>query len=245
MATMNTAFVSEWDTSHFGFKVAKLNLAMPTDISAALEFCVREGVVLLICRCNTHDTPSAHLLEQQGFLLMDTIVDSCIDLTKWKMPVEVDLSGIRWYREGDEKAIASIAREAFKGYMGHFHNDPKLAPEKSDSLYVEWAHNSCFDENLAAGVVVAELEGDVVGFLSIVPPKDGKGDFGIGGMSTRAQGKGIFPKLYFLSFEWLKSQGVTWVQDKTVVNNYAELRVLIKVGMRPFNSLYTFHKWFA
>ena len=240
---MNAAFISEWDTNHFGFKVAKLNVSSPKEILPSLEFCIREEVVLLICRCDTNDTPSTHLLEQQGFLLMDTIVNSCLDLTTWKMPVNTDLSGIRWYGEGDIAAIAAIAQKAFTGYIGHFHKDPRLAPDKPDSLYVQWAYNSCYDKNLAAGVVVAELEGEVVGFLSIVPPCDGKGDFGIGGMDPNAQGKGIFPKLYLFSFDWLKSQGVTWVQDKTVVNNYAELKVLIKVGMRPFNSLYTFHKW--
>jgi hypothetical protein len=240
---MNTPFISDWDTNHFGFKVAKLNVATPNEIPQALEFCTKEEVVLLIYRCNTNDTPSTHLLEQQGFLLMDTIVDSCLDLATWRMPVDTDLSGIRWYREGDAASIVTIAEKAFKGYIGHFHKDPKLDPDKSDSLYAKWAYNSCYDKSLAAGMVVAELEGEVVGFLSIVPPKDGKGDFGIGGMSPNTQGKGIFPKLYLFSFDWLKSQGVTWVQDKTVVNNYAELKVLIKVGMRPFNSLYTFHKW--
>jgi hypothetical protein len=240
---MNTAFISEWDTNHFGFKVAKLNVASPEEILPALHFCTKEEVVLLICRCNTNDNPSVHLLEQQGFLLMDTIVDSCLDLTTWKMPVDTDLSGIRWYREEDIAGIVAIAQKAFTGYISHFHKDPRLDPDKSDSLYVQWAYNSCYDKSLAAGVVVAELEGEVVGFLSIVPPSDGKGDFGIGGMSPNAQGKGIFPKLYLFSFDWLKSQGVTWVQDKTMVNNYAELKVLIKVGMRPFNSLYTFHKW--
>jgi len=240
---MSKAFVSQWDSDHFGFKVAKLTVSSSEEILPSLEFCMKQEVVLLVCRCDTADIPSVHLMEQLGFLLMDTIMNSCIDLTTWKMPSTADLSGIRWHSEDDIGAITAIAEKAFTGYISHFHKDPRLAQDKCDSLYVQWAYNSCYDTNLASGMVVAELEGEVVGFLSIVPPSGGRGDFGIGAMDPKAQGKGIFPKLYYFSFDWLKTEGVKWVQDKTVVNNYAELKVLIKVGMRPFESLYTFHKW--
>jgi hypothetical protein len=237
-------YTSDWDTNHFGFKVAKAAVYSPANVKKVLDFCINEKVKFLVCRVPIQQIDAIHELENSGFLLMDTVINSCLDLAKWQPPSPLDLSIIRWGEEKDVDAVVRITREAFKNHIGHFHNDTKLDKEKCIAIYTEWARKSFHDRNLSVGVAVAEVGGEVAGYLTIAPPIDGKGDFGVGCVAPDKQGRGIFPKVYYFCLIWLKSQGATWVQDITQSTNYPELKVLMNVGFRPFESIGTFHRWF-
>jgi ribosomal protein S18 acetylase RimI-like enzyme len=185
-----------------------------------------------------------HELENYDFLLMDTVINTNLDLRKWQPPSPLDLSMIRWGEEKDVEIVMRITRDAFKNHIGHFHNDTRLDKEKCTAIYVEWARNSFHDRNLSVGVAIAEVGGNVAGYLTITPPVNSEGDFGVGCVAPEYQGRGIFPKVYYFCLTWLKSQGVNLVQDITQSTNYPELKVLMNVGFRPFESICTFHKWF-
>ena len=62
---MNLIEGSEWDTNHFGFKVARMNKITFEELQPALKECVDSGVKLLIHRCSTEDFHYIHQLGRQ------------------------------------------------------------------------------------------------------------------------------------------------------------------------------------
>jgi len=241
---MNLIEILEWDTNHFGFKVARMNTATPEELQPALDSCAALGVKLLIHRCNTDNPRFVHQLERHGFELMDTNVRYCLSLADTQVTSVPGPAIIRPCLNTEANNVAAIARDAFAGYIGHFHNDPRLDRAKCDALYIEWARNLCLDQNLADLVLLAEMEGKIVGFDSHKIIKGKVADGILSGVSPQAQGRGIRKALMIASNNWCKSHGLERMEEGVDVNNYGIQRVLASLGFRMYASLYTFHRWF-
>ena len=237
------AFISDWDTNHFGFKVAKANVASVEEVLPTLDFCNGESIKLLISRVPSDNTSLIHELQRCGFLLMDGLIKYRLDLANANTNTTLDLSIIRSYKDGDAESITNIALRAFRGYIDHFHKDPKLDTTKCDLLYAQWGYNSCFDKSLAEKVLVAEVEKKVIGFAGIILTEPRVGDFGLVGVSPKAKGRGIYRKLYLASIDWCRSQGLNYLETKTQFGNYAVQKVWGDLGFRVCSFFYTFHKW--
>lgn len=241
---MNLIEILEWDTNHFGFKVARMNAATSEELQPALDSCAALRVKLLIHRCNTDNLHFVHQLERQGFELMGTNLRYCLNLADTQITYVPGPAIIRPCRNTETNDVAAIARIAFTNYTGHFHNDPRLDRAKCDALYVEWARNSCLDQNLADLVLVVEMEGKIVGFDSHKIIKGKVADGVISGVSPQAQGKGIRKALMVAGINWCKSRGLERMEEGVDANNYRIQRVLVSLGFRMYASFYTFHKWF-
>lgn len=241
---MSSPRISEWDSNHFGFKVAKADITSLAEILPALKFCSKEKVKLLICRCDASHISHVHLLEKQGLRLMDTLVRYHLNLADVQLtPVSGSVT-IRPYQKEDIESIAGIAETAFTGYFSHFHSDPKLDAAKCDALYIQWATNSCYDKSVAQEVLVAETDGEMAGFITIemIGPK--VGDLALSAVHPKAQGKGIYRKLIISGVNWCKSEGLDRVETGTQVNNHVVQKVWSDLGFRLSGSFYTLHGWF-
>ena len=69
-----------------------------------------------------------------------------------------------------------MATEAFRGYYGHCHADQRLDRAKCDEVYRDWALRSCLSRDVADQVLVAVLDGSIVGFgdLRLNTPEEGE-----------------------------------------------------------------------
>ena len=236
----------DWDTRHFGFKVAKMHAISRQDVQEGLRICQRNGVRLLIHRCGSEDYIHVHTLEDLGFRLMAGFMRYRQQVPDGD-PLEIKFPGVlRFARPEDEESVGRIAAAAFAGWGSHFHNDPRLDRAKCDGVYIEWARNSLHDRRLADHVVVAELEGSVAGFGASKVVKGNVCQNPMAAVSPAFQRRGVLKAMTAYSFNWAKSRNLKWIEGATVLSNYRALRVVARFGLgfEIFETGYTFHKWF-
>lgn len=240
----NKVFISKWDTNHFGFKVAKTDMTSVKEILPAESFCSKKGVKLLIIRVATDNTSIVHKLQEQGTGLMDTNLRYYLSLASIQVMPVLGPAVIRSCLKADANNVSTVAKAAHAGYIGHFHNDPRLDRNKCDALYTEWAKNLCLDQNLANLVLVAEIEGKIVGYDSHKLINTNVADGVLSGVSPLTQKKGIRKALVVASNNWCKSHGLERMEEEVSINNYRMQSILIGSGFKLYAAEYIFHKWY-
>lgn len=235
--------ISEWDTKHFGTKIAKLPyLEDPSYIKKAIQESIDNDVKLLINRCPTGDFQWIHELERKGFLLMDTIVYYTLDLVNFQIP-ETKYEA-RTATKKDIPAIKSIAKDSFTGYISHFSADPKLDKSKCYEVYEQWAVNSLHDRHLADHVVLVEIEGVLAGFNTIKLKDNGRtGDGRLSAVNPAFRRQGVYTDVVVNSLKWMRSKGCTKSERSTQITNISSQNTFIKLGYYLDRSYYTFHLW--
>ena len=235
--------ISEWDTNHFGFKIAKLPyLNNLSSIKKGIQESIHHNVRLLITRCPTSDFKWIHELELRGFQLMDTIVYYTLNLADFKIPDTKYYS--RPATENDIPAIRSIARDSFKDYVSHFSANPKLDKKKCAEVYELWAVNSFHDRNLADYILIVEIEGMVAGFNTIKLKDNGKtGEGRLSAVHPLYRNMGVYTGVIIHGLKWMLSQGCIKSERSTQITNISSQKTYTKLGYNLDCSYYTFHLW--
>lgn len=230
----------------FGVRVALLDMVMIAEVGEILERCRAENVRLLIVRCATDDVPTVHALETAGCQLMDTLLYFRRSLTGGALPTPVpaDRVVIRPARPEDAPRVEEIAADAFRGYGGHFHADPRLDRAACDAVYTSWARASVLSREVADEVLVAEAGDKVAGFLTLKFTASEIGEGPLYGVATEFQGRGLGRAMMAYGLHWFRERGAAWMQMSTQVTNTRSQRVWIRLGFEPSHSYYTFHRWF-
>jgi GNAT superfamily N-acetyltransferase len=219
-------------------------MSLTTDLlPQIMDFCLSERVCFLIARCSTQDLPAAWTMERLGFCLMETLVYFRRDLKRQPLPERRDVL-IHSAMPDDVDAVRQIAREAFRGYDGHYHADPRLERSACDDLYVDWAVRSCSQKDLADEVLIAEQEGERLGFLTLKLLETGDADGRLYAVVPRDQGRGIGQALLVDGLYWCLEHGMRGMVISTQITNLASQGSWVRVGFAPYQSFYTFHKWF-
>lgn len=244
-----TVQLSALDEARFGIKTARAALAAPADVADVLAFCQARQVVLLIARCAAAALPTVQQMERQGFLLMDTLLYYARPLDSVPLPEADDIAPaqIRPLRPDDPADVQQVqqaAAEAFRGYAGHYHADSRLPPPRCDEVYVSWAVRACQDAAVADAVLLAELEGQVVGFGVLQRADAESGDGRLYGIVPAARGRGIYRALMVHSMHWCQAQGMSRMLYSTQLTNIAAQKVCVRLGFELSHAYYTFHRWF-
>jgi ribosomal protein S18 acetylase RimI-like enzyme len=236
------------ETERFGITAARLSDAAATPV--AIEAAARAlGVRLLTCRVAADDLPRVHSLEAAGYLLMDTLVYHERILTG--LPAAEPLQGIgfRLAMARDAQAVRDVARAGFAGYLGHYHADPLLEKAAADEVYVDWAGRSVRNTSATDPVLLAEIEGRVVGFLTlrnlgVLYPGSDEVEAVLSAIYPDHQGRGIYAAFLVRAMGLAAAMGAARLVLSTQIQNYAVQRVWARLGFTHVRSLYTFHKWF-
>jgi GNAT superfamily N-acetyltransferase len=234
--------LSALDLDRFGVVTARAPLVTASDVDPAVTFCRSNRVRLLIARCNTEDLGAAQNLEASGARLMDTLVYFARSVDP-REPEPTPPVPVRLHREGEAEEIQRIAADAFRGYTGHYHADPRLDRAACDAVYASWAHRSCLDAAVADRVLVAELEGRLVGFLTLKARAPGEQEIVLNAVSPQAQRHGVYRSLVLGAIAQVRAEGATRVIVSTQVTNVAVQRIWTRLGFEPDHSFYTFHLW--
>lgn len=235
--------ISEWDTNHFGFAIAKLPATQERSyVEKGIQEARLQGVKLLICRCPTDAFEWIHELELREFKLMDTLVYYAIDLTKYG--VQETKFKVRAAIDKDREIVRQIAEASFTGYISHYYSDTRLDKRKCGELYESWAVNSFNDKSLADHILVTEIDKAVVGFL-IIKMKD-NGNTGVVNLTAvhpRVRRKGIYRDSIVQACRWVKGQGCKKIETPTQITNIVVQKVWASIGGSTDRSYYTFHLW--
>lgn len=238
------AYLSEVDSDRFGVRIARTGNLTPERLDEVLQFCRSRQVRMLIARCSSREIVLVQELERLGFHLMDTLLYYTFDLKKKTVPADTGKAEIRFVQPGEEEQIKAIARESFKGYLGHYHADPRLDRQACDEGYIAWAENSCLSREFAEDVLVAVVEGRLAGFATLRKNSAEEAEGVLFGVAPFAQGAGIYRSFIVRGLEWAQRQGAGRMVVSTQITNLAVQKVWVRVGYEPSHSFYTFHKWF-
>jgi GNAT superfamily N-acetyltransferase len=236
--------LSPLDEECFGIRSARASGVTLDILPEIMQFCRARNVIFLVARCRVKDVDVVQAMEGAGFRLMDTLLHWTRSLVKVPLPTDTCKVPIRFIRPGEAAIVRGIAADIFTDYFGHYHADPRLDPKKCDEVYVSWAERSCLSQDVAEDVLVAELDGRIVSFITLRRNSAEEGEAVVGGVLPEAQGLGIYRSFLVRSLEWCSARGCTRMLVSTQVTNNAVQKVWARLGYEPSHAFYTFHKWF-
>lgn len=233
--------ISALDTERFGVRVAKSEPAA-AEVEEAVRLARAEGVDVVFFRTPTEDIVAAHAVETRGGRLMDTLVayERALSL----LPDEAAAADVEIAEAGpvDGSVVADLAREAFRGYVGHYHADPRLDEAACDEVYASWAERSCAEPGVADAVLVARRGADLLGFTAL--KLDGEQAVGtLDGVAPAARGRGVYTALGVARMRKAADLGATRMLVTTHLANAGAQRGLQRLGFVATWSQHTFHLW--
>jgi GNAT superfamily N-acetyltransferase len=243
METLNV-HLSSLDEERFGVRTAKVSSVTLNQLPGVIDFCRANQVKFLIARCAAYELRTVQAMEKEGFSLMDTLVYFSRRLANANIPPISDSITIRPVRQDEARQVSTLTAKVFRGYNGHYHADPRLDLDKCDAVYESWAYRSCVSREVAHEVLVAEREGEIVGFATLRKHSAEAGEVPLYGVDPSIQGHGIGRGLIIGALRWCESQGIAKMFISTQITNLSSQKVWVRLGFEPTQAHYTFHKWF-
>jgi GNAT superfamily N-acetyltransferase len=233
--------LSEVDRERFGMVTARDPGFTAATLPDTLRFCREHSVRMLIARCAAGELGAAQAMEAAGGQLMDTLV-------YWGRALDRALPGdrpanVRPLRPDDVDAVRRVAAAAFQGYFGHYHADPRLDRRKCDETYASWAERSCVDPGVASKVLVAEHEGRVAGFLTLLAHGAAEQEIVLNGVDPALQRHGLYRALVLAAMHEARGAGAGRVFVSTQLINLGVQKTWARLGFELERSYYTFHLW--
>lgn len=236
---------SKIDEERFGIKIAKALRLRADNIPDVMKYCQMNEVELLIVRSYTSDLPAAQQLERLGFLHMDTLIYYSCDLKIKQPPDNISDILIRPVRSGEENVVRSVAAEIFAGYAGHYYADNKLDKKKCDEIYSDWAYRCCVSSEVADVVLLAIHDEKIIGFGTMRINNQSEGEGLLFGVIPSFRGKQVYRSIMIGCLNWCAQKRLESMITSTQITNLASQKVWIRLGFEPYQSFYTFHKWFS
>lgn len=210
------------------------------------QMAAEHKVKMVSTRVSVDAIETVHMLEADGYKLMDTLVyyqgsvaATCtFDALKHTLDMRIACAD-------DANVVAEIAKAAFAGYFGHFHADPKLDNALADEVYVDWAFQSIKYSNSKDPAILILQDEQVCGFATTRQNTPTESEVILNCIHPDAQGKGLYKKLFKQTMSILAANGAKHVTVSTQINNYAVQKVWASLGLVHQRSYYTLHKWFG
>lgn len=253
-----------WDSEFFGFGIGSVApLVSPGgaqitehEVAAgkqALSVCLQEArqcqLEQLSATVNCADTLSQLVLQEMGFVLMDTIVGFRLRVAGFAR-TNNDEPTVRDARDSDVEAVAAISAECFgnRAYnVNRFNSDQHFPPHKVREMYACWIRNA-FRGLAADHVLVCELDNQPVGFVLLSLPSKAELDLGLNvgkiplnAVDPNYHGRGIYGKMVRAALAWFSSRGVDTVEIRTQLSNVAVHKAWAKVGAHLALAEHRFH----
>lgn len=241
-----------WDSEQLGMRAARVDYLVAegsyqeqrhvkeTLLQQVLTEAHRRGVWHLSVRIDASDLSSLHVLEEAGFITVDSVLTFALDLAAHRSVERPQDFQLRLATADDAEQVAALARTAF--IYDRFHADPFISPESAGELHATWLHNSC--TGIAAdAVVLAEDETGLLGFVTCLLQRDTGQRLGqmvgsvmMAASAERARGRGVAYAAVMVALDWFREQGCEIVDMGTQVRNIPCARLFQKCGFRLVGS---------
>ncbi len=237
-------FISEIDTQRFGFRVAKIN-NFDFPILEILHFLKENNFKVVISKIDSANIPLLNEMEKNGFLIKDFQLTYKFILNEQVCDFSINsMISVREFTLNDLEKISDIAINSFVNY-GHYSNNHIFDQKKVPQIYEDWVRRSCLDKNVADQVFIAELDNEVIGFLSLkLVASDGlnKCVFTLGAVDKRFRNKNVMKKLIYETIIWAKQNCNDWIETYVLASNYSVIKVFTDSNFFVSNSFITLHK---
>ncbi|MBW8012556.1 MAG: hypothetical protein FVQ83_15180 [Chloroflexi bacterium] len=236
--------LSKFDEKRFGIRTAHAANITQENLREVMDFCKANQVVFLVARCETNQLRAVHSMQREGFLLMDTLIRYSVEVDKIAEAPDIEMFPVLPVQAGEEDAVRAVALEVFRGFRSHYHADERLNPEKCDGIYASIACEACLNKEKTSIVHVCKIDGEIVGFDILNSPSLGVGEGVLKAIALSVQKQGVGHSFASPKKAWYQSQGALVAFGPTQITNIAAQKQLISQNYLPYDSIYTFHKWF-
>lgn len=232
----------DWDSEFFNRRIARVashRLTAET-LKGVLSWSEENSIDCLYFLADAADKESAMLAADNGFRFVDI-------RTTYERPLADDegwgerAPEIRLAVPEDVPALRSIAGVSHRD--SRFYFDPNFSEDVCNALYETWIEKSC--NGYAHAVLVAEIEGRAVGYISLHLEEGNVGQIGLIAVGSDAKGHGLGKKLINESLRWFASQGVGRVRVVTQGRNVIAQRLYQKFGFMLTSVEVWYHRWFT
>lgn len=251
--------LSRWDSEHFGYPVAVVDSVVvktlgydgELEVANVLleglnEWCQFAGVRLVSARVSARDLPVIHGLERSGFRFIESWIFNKYDLSRLPEP-RVDPNCLRLAHRGDLDLMHEYSRGAF--VTQRFHADPRVDPERADSLYRKWISTSFDDPNQR--VLALEDTGKPVAFMiyyesdltTCLSRRFAMWRMAL--LDPASRGKGVGTEFFTALLYHHREAGFDVVDSGLSMRNLASLHLHNRIGFKVVATLVTFHLWLA
>lgn len=232
----------KYNSEVFGMKMGNIHFHMdPVELKFVLKKAKEQGFDHLSTKIDTGAKTLIHLLEQNQFLLMDTLVTYKFDFSKKTLKEMNHNCLLRDCIESDLSEVKNFTSKAFK--IDRFHSDKTLEKSKSDLYYSKWFENSF--NGLADRVIVGEIDGDPVGFtawkLTKMNDETKTARLVLSAVSDNSRGKRVYTSMIHEGLKWLEGKA-DYVLVGTQIDNYPVQKTWANFGSFLIGSNYVFHK---
>ncbi len=235
--------ILDWDTSFFGFKVARI---VPNDLTTErlklilgdlrkdgvrLAYWLSDRIVPTELGCNGKISGCRFVGERVTFTAdLEATQDSGLQ----------PRAAVRYYDPVMGYAdIEGLAVQS--GQYSRFANDPNVPKEKFIELYTTWVRRSVKKE-IADEVLVIPHEGRITGMVTLATG-DGNGVIGLVAVDRAFRGRGYGETLVRAAREWFVKSGCRHSQVVTQGQNIAACKLYAKCGYAASKVEYCYHFW--
>lgn len=239
LGTTTSCRVLDWDSAFFGVRIASATIPRSDDASwrAVLDWADEHSIDCLYVLTDAADAESTRRIEAAGGAVVDERVTFQRSLGADAIVAD---PRVRTSREGDVAALRALA--ATSHTASRFYADGRFPRERCDELYATWIEKSC--RGWADSVLVAELDGAPVGYLSCHEREGRRGEIGIVAVAPAARGCGLGRALVDAALEWFARRGLERVSVVTQGRNEAARKLYRSRGFEVVSVHRWHHVWF-
>jgi dTDP-4-amino-4,6-dideoxy-D-galactose acyltransferase len=234
-----------WDSDFFGKRIARVKVKKLSqdNLHAIRSWADLHQIECLYFLANADDAATITLAEEQGFRLRDIRVTLEMSLPVSSREAAPDSLIIRAFQDKDIETLREISRTAF--IQSRFLSDPNIPKDLASSLYDVWIYNSCM-KGFADRVIVAELHGTVLGFVTVKIHKSEQfGSIELVSVARQARGKQIATHLVNKALSIFEENGLKSASVVTQGSNISALRLYQKNGFFIQTVELWFHLWIS
>jgi ribosomal protein S18 acetylase RimI-like enzyme len=211
------------------------------------------GTQCVVCKVQPNERATIHVLEQSGFLLMDTLLDFVFDFSHASIAAiaagqQDEALKIRPAKADDLPASMAISEKVFAHYFGRFHADPQMPAGTPTKVYAEWVRSAF--AGWADWILVAEIDGKVAGYgiwrkpLAIEKRHSLRvAHYDLAAVDPQFQGGGLWAAL-MLDGMRIARDFAQYVIGPVHISNHPVQHILQKCGWNIAGARHSFHKWF-
>jgi ribosomal protein S18 acetylase RimI-like enzyme len=222
----------DWLTERFGYAAWRV---VHCDDGEPLSRLDTEEAVFAHVKVDVADVSALWRLIDKRF----RIVDVNVTLDSSTFPDRVD-GDVRFAAPSDCDAVARIAGSSFP--YSRFHLDPLIASDVANTIKSEWAR-SYFSGGRGDGMVVAEWEGNVVGFAQLLWQTGDRLVVDLIGVDPTYRGQGVGRSLIAYACKCGTGDGHRpgTIQAGTQVANISSIRFYESMGFCLIGATYVLH----
>jgi dTDP-4-amino-4,6-dideoxy-D-galactose acyltransferase len=233
----------DWDSQFFGYRIARVTVNQLTHdtIGPIMNWCTAQDIDCLYFLSDVTDANTTRLAEDNGFQLVDIRVT--LDREVVDMPAVTEgIPGVV-IRQSTSKDVPILKSIATSGYHDtRFYYDLNFPIPLCNLLYETWIEKSC--RGYADTVLVVEVEGLPVGYISCHLVDQARGQIGLVGVSSHHRDRGLGNSLLDASLRWFAAQGRRQVTVVTQGRNLTGQRMYQKCGFLTRSVQLWYHRWF-